>query len=70
MFGAVMSSSVHVDNRKKRYLILCKLLMQGLEDAAMTAEAEYSINFTEQKNYLTFHCNGKSSYIFVNSIQI
>ena len=47
MFGADMSSSVHVDNMKKYTLILVNGPAQGLDDTELTAEAEYSINFSE-----------------------
>ena len=40
-----MSSSVHVDNRKKAVSILGKNPTQGLGYATLTAEAQYSINF-------------------------
>ena len=36
---------------KKDILILGKFLMQGLDDATLTVKAEYSINFSEQKNF-------------------
>ena len=39
----------------------------------MTAEKEYSINFTEKQNKFTsesFHYDGMNSYIFVNGIEI
>ena len=42
-----MSSSVHVDNRKKDILILGKGPTQELDDTTLNAEAEYSINFRE-----------------------
>ena len=45
IFGAEMSSSVHVDNKKKDISILGKGSAQGLEDT-MTAEKTYSINCT------------------------
>ena len=45
IFGADMSSSVHVDNKKKDISILGKGSAQGLEDT-MTAEKTYSINCT------------------------
>ena len=41
-----MSSSVYVDN-KKDTSFLGKGPMQGLGNTALTAEAEYSIKFTE-----------------------
>ena len=45
-----MSSSVHVDNKKKDILILGNGLTQGLE-YTITAEKKYSINFTGQKKH-------------------
>ena len=36
-----MSSSVHIDNEKKDILILGKGSTQGLDDAKLTAEAQY-----------------------------
>ena len=41
-----MSSSVHVNNKKKDNLILGEVPTQGLDDTTLTAEAKYSINFT------------------------
>ena len=41
-----MSSSVHVDNKKKYISVLGKDPPQGLEQT-LTAEKMYSINFTE-----------------------
>ena len=41
-----MSSSVHIDNKKKDVLILGKGPQQGLDDTTLTAEAQYSINFS------------------------
>ena len=43
VFCADMSSSAHVDNRKRDILFLNKDLTQGLENPALTAEKEYSI---------------------------
>ena len=42
-----MSSSSHIDNKKKDILILLKGLTQGLEHT-ITAEKLYSINFTKK----------------------
>ena len=46
IFGVDMSSSVHIDNKKKDFLILGKGPQQGLDDTTLTAEAQYSINFS------------------------
>ena len=66
--GADMSSSVHIDNEQKDILILGKGPADGLDDTMLTAEKEYSINFTEQqkKYYVNLHYNGRKGYIFVN----
>ena len=47
IFGAGMSSSAHIDNKKKDILVLGKGPTQGLEHT-LTAENMYSINFTEK----------------------
>ena len=49
IFGADMSSSVHVDNKGKDILILGEGPTQELNDMTLTAEAKYPINFTQSK---------------------
>ena len=72
IFGVDMSSSVHIDNKKKDILILEKGPTQGLGEHSSTAEKMYSINPTDHKvKYcLSFHYNGANSYLFVNDIEI
>ena len=48
-----MSSSAHIDNKKKDILVLGKGPTQGLEHT-LTAEKMYSINFTEKKLKVLF----------------
>ena len=60
-----MSSSAHIDNKKKDILVLEKGPMQGLEHT-LTAEKMYSINFTVVRkkfveNCLNLHYNGANS---------
>ena len=57
-FGVDMSSSAHIDNKKRDILILGKGPTQGLEHT-LTAEKMYSINFTVQKKRfcLSLHYN-------------
>ena len=43
-----MSSSIHIDNKKKDILVLERGLTEGLE-STLTAEKMYSINFTLTK---------------------
>ena len=47
IFGADMSQSLHIDNKKKGILILAKGLTDALDDTTFNIEKEYSINFTE-----------------------
>ena len=71
-FGVDMSSSVHVDNKKKDILILREGLTQGLDGTELTAEKMYSINFaaTKKRFCLSLHYNGANSYLFVYGIEI
>ena len=71
IFGADMSSSIHIDNKKKDILVLAKGPTQGLE-STLTAEKLYSINFTvtKKKFCLSLHYNGANSYLFVNGTEI
>ena len=72
IFGVDMSSYVHVDNKGKDILMLGKGLMQGLHDTALTAEAQYSINFSrwKRKFCLSLHYNRSNSILFVNAAKI
>ena len=71
IFGADMSPSVHIDNKKKDILVLGKGPTQDLEHT-LTAEKMYSINFAvaNKKFCLTLHYNGANSYLFVNGTEI
>ena len=66
-----MSSSAHIDNKKKDILVLGKGPTRGLEHT-LTAKETYSINFTvtKKKFCLSLHYNGANSYLFVNGIEI
>ena len=59
IFGVDMSSSRHIDNKKKDILILGEGPTQGLEHT-MTEEKFYSLNFTKEntKFCLTLQYNG------------
>ena len=62
-----MSTSIHIDNKKKYILVLGRGPMQGLE-STLIAKKIYSINFTVTKNKfcLSLHYNGANGYLFVN----
>ena len=66
-----MSSSTHINNKKKDILVLGKGPTQGLEHP-LTAEKIYSINLTvtNKEICLTLHYNGANSYLFVNGTEI
>lgn len=53
---------------KKDILILEKGPIDGLDDATITSEAEYSINFTEQENKfcLSLYYNESNNFLYVN----
>ena len=53
IFGVDMSSSLHIDNKKKDILILCKGPTQEIEHT-LTAEKLCSINFTKKKYKILF----------------
>ena len=66
-----MSSSTHIDKKKKDILVHGKRPTQGLEHI-LTAEKMYSINFTvtRKKFCVSLHYNGANSYLFVNGTEI
>ena len=72
IFGVDMSSSVHIDNKKKDILVLDLGPTQALDDTTLTAEAQYSINFSRsnRKFCLSLHKNGSNSFLFVNATKI
>ena len=71
IFGVDMSTSTHIDNKKKDILVLGRGPTQGLE-STLTAEKMYSVNFTvtKKKFCLSLHYNGGNSYLFVNGTEI
>ena len=65
-------TTLHIDNKGKCILILGKGATQGLNDTAVTAESQYSINFTRPniKFCLSLHFNGSNRFLFVNDTKI
>ena len=72
IFGADMSSSVHVDHKGKYILILGEEPTQGLDDTTLTAETKYSINFTQSGKIfvLSLHYNWSNSFLLVNATKL
>ena len=66
-----MSSSAHIDNKKKDILVYGKGPTQGLKHTFF-AEKMYSSNFTvtKKKFCLSLYYNGANSYLFVNGTEI
>ena len=57
--------SAGIGNKNKDILILGNSPRQGLGDATLTGEAEYSVNINEQakkKKILSLHCNGTNIF--------
>ena len=67
-----MSSSVHINNKKKDISILGKGPTQGLDDITLTTVAQYLINFSRlnRKFRLYLHYNGSRSFLYVNLTKI
>ena len=67
-----MNSSVHTDNKNKDILTLGEGPTQGLDNTALTAEAKYTITFTQPRRrfVLILHYNGSNSFLFVNATEI
>ena len=59
IFGADMSTSIHLNNKKKDILVLGRGPMQGLE-STLTVGKMYSINFTVTKTKKT----GFTGYVY------
>ena len=66
-----MSSSIHVDIKKKDILILGEGPTQGLDDTTLTAEKRNPINFTvtRKKFCLSLHYDGANSHLFVHGTE-
>ena len=68
IFRADMSSSTHIDNKKRNILVLGRDFIQGIDGTTIYAEKMYSIKFSEVgvRFCLSLHYNGDNSYFFVN----
>ena len=70
IFGADVSTSIHIDNKGKDMLVLGRGPTQGLE-STLTAEKMYSINFTvtKKKFCLSLHYNVEVIVIYLSMVQ-
>ena len=71
ILGVNMSSSVHIVNKNEDIIILGKGPTQELDNTTLTAEAEYSTNFSrsQRKFCSSLHYNG-SNTLFLNATKI
>ena len=72
IFGVDNSSSVYVNNKIEKILVLGEGPTQGLDNITITAETKYPINFTESgKRFpLSLHDNGGNCLLFVNDTKL
>ena len=72
IFRSDMSSPVQIDNKKKDISVLGQGPTQGLDDTALTAEVQYSINLSRsnRKFSLSLHYNERNSFLFANATKI
>ena len=72
IFGADMSSSLHINNKGKDSLILGEVSAQRLDDTILTAEAKSPINFRQRRKrfLLSLRYNGSNSFLFVNAMKV
>ena len=64
-----MSSSVDIANKERDILIQGKSLIEGSDDATLTAESQYSFPFSRsnRKFCLSLHYNGRNRAISIQS---
>ena len=69
IFGADITSSLHIDYKGKDLLILGEGPTQRLYDTTLTTEAKHPINFTQsgKRFVLNLHHNESNSFLFVNA---
>ena len=65
-------SSIDIDNRKNRFLVLGERSADDINDSVGKAEEKNSINFTKAntKRSLSLHWNGNESCLHVNKTDI
>ena len=65
-----MSSSTHIDNKKKDILVLGKGPTQGLEHTLTAKKCIWLILQWQKKFCLSLRYNGENNYLFVNGTEI
>ena len=70
IFGADMSSSVHVNNKGINTLILGERPTQGLDDKQQKQSILLNLHNQEKRLVLSLHYNGSNSFLFVNATKV
>ena len=67
-----MSSSVHIGNQRKDFLIHGEGITKGLDDITLKANEKYPINFTQlnKRFVLSLYYNKSTRSLFVNATKI
>ena len=59
-----MRSSEHIDYKTKDILILSEGPTEGLDNATLTAEAKYPINFTQPRKRFVLSLHWRQHFLF------
>ena len=72
VFGVNLTNSSNPNNKINNALILGKDFIKEINGTKLYTEKMCSTNFTEnnEKNFLSHHCNGDNSYLFVNGTEV
>ena len=72
IFGADMSPSVHIFEKKKDILILGEGPPHRLDDTTLAAATKYLIKFVQlgKRFASSLHYNGSNNFLFVNAAKI
>ena len=72
IFGADMTSTLHIDSKNKDILFLGEGITQGLDDTMLTGGSIYPINFIQpnKRFLLSLYYQGSNSFLFFNATKI
>ena len=70
IFGVYMSSSAHIDNKKKKQLNSWKRTNTRIRTYNNCTKSVLNFTVTKKKFCLSLHYNGVNSYLFVNGTEI
>ena len=72
IFGVSNSFLMHIDKRKKDFLIRGEVPSDELDDTTITVGAKYYVNITKagKKTFLNPYYNGAYSFLHANGVKI